>query len=111
MSDGPHEKNDSKKQSSVVRRDLVRGAGAAAALAGLTAVSKASAGGGHGHGHGHGKTKKFIRDVTRARIFDLTHVWDENSPIAGVNPPYSSSLNATHANTRGAFGHSPRKLK
>lgn len=108
MSDGPHQK-DSRK-SSVVRRDLVRGAGAAAALAGLTAVSKASAGGGHGHGHGgghghgHGRTKKFIRDVTSARIFDLTHVWDENSPIAGVNPPYSSSLNATHANTQGTFG-------
>src|SRR5690606_40095304 len=34
MNDGPHSKKDSK--NAVVRRDLVRGAGAAAALAGLT---------------------------------------------------------------------------
>jgi kynurenine formamidase len=39
----------------------------------------------------------------RARIFDLSHTWDENSPIAGVNPPYSMVLNATHAGTRGTF--------
>jgi len=41
--------------------------------------------------------------VQRARIFDLSHTWDENSPIAGVNPPYSMVLNATHAGTRGTF--------
>jgi kynurenine formamidase len=45
----------------------------------------------------------FIRSVLRARIFDLSHTWDENSPIAGVNPPYAMSLNATHAGTRGTF--------
>lgn len=105
--DEPRSKKETKK--SVVRRDLVRGAGAAAALAGLTAVSRAAASGGHGHGHGHGhgangKTRKFIRDVKQARVFDLTHVWDAESPIAGVNPPYASSLNATHEATRGTFG-------
>ena len=46
----------------------------------------------------------FISAVQRARLFDLSHTWDENSPIAGVNPPYSMTLNATHAGTRGAFG-------
>jgi kynurenine formamidase len=46
----------------------------------------------------------FIRTVKRARLFDLSHTWDERSPIASVNPPYSMVLNATHANTRGAFG-------
>jgi kynurenine formamidase len=46
----------------------------------------------------------FIRVVKRARIFDLSHTWDERSPIAGVNPPYSMALNATHQNTRGTFG-------
>ena len=45
----------------------------------------------------------FIRSVLRARIFDLSHTWDESSPIAGVNPPYAMSLNATHAGTRGTF--------
>jgi kynurenine formamidase len=47
---------------------------------------------------------EFIRTVTKARIFDLSHLWDENSPIAGVNPPYAMALNATHATTRGTFG-------
>jgi kynurenine formamidase len=43
---------------------------------------------------------RFIRAVQRAQIFDLSHEWDENSPIAGVNPTYSMALDATHANTR-----------
>jgi len=51
-----------------------------------------------------GDAADFIRTVQRARIFDLTHTWDENSPIASVNPPYSMVLNATHSSTRGAFG-------
>jgi len=46
----------------------------------------------------------FIRMVKRARIFDLSHTWDERSPIASVNPSYSMTLNATHENTRGTFG-------
>jgi len=50
-----------------------------------------------------GDAGDFIRTVQRAKIFDLSHVWDENSPIAGVNPPYSMFLNATHAGTRGTF--------
>jgi len=48
--------------------------------------------------------RDFINTVKRARVFDLSHTWDENSPIAGVNPPYSMTLNATHESTRGAFG-------
>jgi kynurenine formamidase len=56
---------------------------------------------------------KFIRAVQKARIFDLSHTWDENSPIAGVNPSFSMTLDpavdeqaANHASTRGspAFG-------
>ena len=32
--------------------------------------------------------------------------WDEDSPVASVNPPYSMELNATHASTIGQFdGH------
>ena len=53
----------------------------------------------------------FIDSVRRAKLYDLSHVWDENSPIASVNPPYAMELNATHATpaedpngTRGAFG-------
>ena len=42
--------------------------------------------------------------IRRARVIDLSHTWDAKSPIAGVNPPYSFSLAATHAATRGTFG-------
>ncbi len=54
--------------------------------------------------HAKDRNDDFIRAVQRARIFDLSHTWDEGSPIAGVNPPYSMTLNATHAGTRGTFG-------
>jgi len=75
------------------RRDFMK---TAAALAGLAlATGEASADG--------ERNDDFIRSVQRARIFDLSHTWDENSPIAGVNPPYSMVLNATHAGTRGTF--------
>src|SRR4051812_7070668 len=58
--------------------------------------------------------EKFIRTVQKARLFDLSQLWDENSPIAGVNPPYEMALNKTHdgfdptkppdqLGTRGAF--------
>jgi len=44
-----------------------------------------------------------LHSVKRARIIDLSHTWEIESPIAGVNPPYSFELAATHANTRGTF--------
>ena len=45
-----------------------------------------------------------LRTVKRARIIDLSHTWEIDSPVAGVNPTYSFSLVATHANTRDTFG-------
>ena len=77
------------------RRTFVKTAGLAGALA------FAGLAGAEG---GSGQTADFIRSVQRARLFDLSHTWDENSPIAGVNPSYSMQLAATHANTRGGFG-------
>jgi len=47
---------------------------------------------------------RWVDSVSSARTFDLTHTWDENSPIASVNPPFSMTLNATHGETRGIFG-------
>jgi kynurenine formamidase len=83
-------------------------AGAAAAGIALAEALGASLARAEGRSH---RTDDFIRSVQRARIFDLSHTWDENSPIAGVNPPYSMTLNATHApaapgtpGTGGAFG-------
>jgi kynurenine formamidase len=81
------------------RRSFFKTAGAGAAgiaLAQALAGSRAIA-----HDDDRGD---FIRSVTRAKIYDLSHTWDENSPIASVNPPYSMSLAATHENTRGTFG-------
>jgi kynurenine formamidase len=76
------------------RRDFMK---IAAALAGTALAA------GEAQAHGD-RTDEFISSVQRARIFDLSHTWDENSPIAGVNPPYAMALNATHATTRGTFG-------
>jgi kynurenine formamidase len=45
-----------------------------------------------------------LRVVKRARIIDLSHTWDKNSPIADVNPEYSFALKDTHANTLNKFG-------
>lgn len=75
------------------RRTFMKTAAAAAILLGAEARAD-----------GGSERNDFIRSVQKARIFDLSHTWDENSPIAGVNPPYSMTLAATHANTRGAFG-------
>jgi len=77
------------------RRTFMRTAGAAAA--GLLAGFEVQA------NDRHGRAESFIREVQRARIFDLSHTWDENSPIAGVNPSYEMTLEATHAATRGQF--------
>jgi kynurenine formamidase len=47
-----------------------------------------------------GNARELLRVVKKARLIDLSHTWDKNSPIAGVNPPYSFALRDTHANTR-----------
>jgi kynurenine formamidase len=82
------------------------GAGAAALALGEMMAGRAFA--------DEGRHEGFIKQVLGARIFDLSHTWDENSPVAGVNPPYEMSLGPTplcpfdpvrtHASTRGTFG-------
>jgi kynurenine formamidase len=82
------------------RRDFIK-------MAGLAALGTALASGTVRADNGLHR-QNLLKAVKRARIFDLSPAWDENSPIAGVNPPYSMSLTepgaATHAGTRGAFG-------
>jgi len=51
-----------------------------------------------------GNASELLRTIKKARLIDLSHTWDKNSPIASVNPTYSFALVSTHANTRGAFG-------
>jgi kynurenine formamidase len=88
-------------EDSVNRRDFVRATGASVAglaLGGLLGTADAA--------QAPGRIKHFIRDVKQARLFDLSFTWDENSPIASVNPGFSMALNATHASTIGSFdGH------
>src|SRR6266850_3484287 len=81
------------------RRSFFKTAGASAAGIALAQALVGSRAIAHDDDRGD-----FIRSVTHAKIYDLSHTWDENSPIASVNPPYSFSLAATHENTRGAFG-------
>src|SRR5215470_18870467 len=69
--------------------------GVAAALAGTaTAQSRPSA-------------DDLIRTVKGARMFDLSFTWNEQSPILGLNPPYSFALNKTHKMTHEIFGQVP----
>jgi kynurenine formamidase len=51
-----------------------------------------------------GLTTELLLHVKRAQVIDLSHTWNENSPVLGLNPSYSLSLPFTHANTRGTFG-------
>jgi len=52
----------------------------------------------------------FAEKVANAKTYDLSHLWDEESPIASVNPGYEMNLGATHSagseegGTRGNFG-------
>lgn len=95
-------RNDQDDARAMARRDFVRSfAMAAAGLAATAAIDPAIA---ERQAQASGRVRRFIREVTDARIFDLTSLWDENSPIASVNPPYSMFLNATHGSTRGQFG-------
>ena len=50
-----------------------------------------------------GQIQSFLGTLKRARLIDLSHTWDKNSPIASVNPTYSFSLQDTHANTLNKF--------
>ena len=47
--------------------------------------------------------QRFIGTLTSARLIDLSHTWEIQSPIASVNPKYSFALAATHGKTRGTF--------
>ena len=50
---------------------------------------------------GSEKSQELLKQVRKARVIDLSHTWEIQSPIASVNPSYSFSLSATHANKIG----------
>lgn len=84
-------------QQAVHHPSLRRGARAAvaAALAALSVGCAAPGPGGGAHG--------FIAAMKDARVIDLSHTWEIQSPVASVNPSYSFALGATHGKTRGTF--------
>src|SRR6185436_18304306 len=48
-----------------------------------------------------------VKTVKSARVFDLSFVWNEQSPVLSLNPPYSFALNRTHKMTHEIFGQVP----
>ena len=44
-----------------------------------------------------------LETVTSARIIELNFVWDNNSPLLGLNPPFGLALRSTHAATAGSI--------
>jgi len=43
----------------------------------------------------------FISSLKSARVIELNFVWDRNSPLLGLNPPFSIGLHTSHAQTKG----------
>jgi kynurenine formamidase len=51
--------------------------------------------------------ESLISALKSARLFDLSFTWNEQSPVLGLNPPYSFALNRTHKMTHEIFGQVP----
>lgn len=49
------------------------------------------------------KTADFVNLMKSARVIELNFVWDRNSPLLGLNPPFSIGLHTSHAQTKGAI--------
>ena len=46
-------------------------------------------------------SKDLIKRLRSARVIELNFVWDRNSPLLGLNPPFSLGLHTSHAQTKG----------
>ena len=80
------------------RRQWLTAAGTLAAAAALASPARAEGGAG---------VDDFVQTVKGARVFDLSFVWTEQSPVLGLNPPYAFALNRTHKMTHEFFGQAP----
>ena len=47
--------------------------------------------------------ESFINSIKSARVIELNFVWDRNSPLLGLNPPFSLGLHTSHKQTKGAI--------
>ena len=84
--------------SDVSRRELLQ-------TAGMLGVAAATAG--TADAQGRPSADDLIRAAKGARMFDLSFVWNEQSPVLGLNPPYAFALNRTHKMTHEIFGQVP----
>ncbi|MCF2860803.1 cyclase family protein [Pseudoalteromonas sp. Cnat2-41] len=50
---------------------------------------------------GLGAQAKLLESLSKARIIELNHVWDHNSPLLSFNPPYALALMDNHQDTQG----------
>src|SRR5436853_4245659 len=80
------------------RRQWLTAAGTLAAAAALSSPARAE---------GAAGVDDFVHTVKGARVFDLSFVWTEQSPVLGLNPPYAFALNRTHKMTHEFFGQAP----
>jgi len=80
------------------RRQWLTAAGTLAAAAALSSPARAE---------GAAGVDDFVHTVQGARVFDLSFVWTEQSPVLGLNPPYAFALNRTHKMTHEFFGQAP----
>jgi kynurenine formamidase len=44
---------------------------------------------------------RFINSIKSARVIELNFIWDRNSPLLGLNPPYALGLHTSHKQTKG----------
>jgi kynurenine formamidase len=44
---------------------------------------------------------RFIDRMKSARVIELNFVWDRNSPLLGLNPPFTIGLQTSHKQTKG----------
>jgi len=42
-----------------------------------------------------------IKTLKSARVIELNFIWDRNSPLLGLNPPYALALHTSHKQTKG----------
>ncbi|MCE3272633.1 MAG: cyclase family protein [Ramlibacter sp.] len=87
--------------SLLTTRGLLR-TGRVAAAAALAAACLGCAAPAAGPG-GAGRAAALVGTLKDARIVDLSHTWETESPVASVNPKYGFALSATHGKTRGSF--------
>jgi hypothetical protein len=84
--------------SDVSRRELLQAAGVLGVAAAFTGKATAQ---------GRPTADDFVKTVKGARMFDLSFVWNEQSPVLNLNPPYAFALNRTHKMTHEIFGQVP----